>query len=473
MPIQRRLPLLAICAFAVAVLVSPLAIGQEPAPAVSAPAAPEPLALEQAVATALALNPRIHEAEQNLAAARATVTQARAGRSPTADVQVTRTRISDVAQFPMPVIGPSGGLEFKTVSLARKEQTQGTLTVIQPLYTGGRIPALIRQSKAGVSGSEEGLARTQQTIVNDVKQAYYGVLVAADFVRVADDALASAREHLRVAQARYDAGVAPRFDVLRAETRVADGEQSLIQARNGLDLARAALNNAMGVPQDRGFELTTPFVQPPVAAGALSELIAQAEQSRPELGQIQAQIGASGAAADVARSDKYPTLGLAWVSNRVLDATAFQVSNWTLSLAARMTVFNGKQTSAAVSRARHEQESARALLEQVRQGVALQVRQAYLALNSASERITAAAKGVEQAQEALRIANVRYQAGVSISVEVIDAEVALATARNQYAQAVYDYSVALAALEYAVGASPTAAEPAAQPPAAPVETPAQ
>ncbi|UCH33058.1 MAG: TolC family protein, partial [Armatimonadota bacterium] len=245
-----------------------------------------------------------------------------------------------------------------------------------------------------------------------------------------------------------------------------------IQARNGLDLSRAALNNAMGVPQDREYDLATSFVKPLAEVDDLAALVAQAEQARPETRQVEAQIAAAGAAADLARSAKHPTLGVGWVYNRVLDMSAFQVSNWTLALQAAITIFDGKQTSAAVARARREQDSARALLEQLRQGIALEVRQAYLSLGSARERIAAAAKGVEQAEEAYRIATVRYDAGVSISVEVIDAEVALSSARNQYAHAVYDYNVGLAQLEYAVGATQPGEQQSAAAPILRMEQPA-
>jgi len=421
--------------------------------------APEPLSLEQAVTTALTLSPLLYQAEQELLAARDGVTQARAAGSVTAEIGVTQTRVSEVSTLTLAVPAPPPDyVTFQTVSLGSKDNTTGTLTVAKPLYTGGRIPAAARQARAGADATLAGLQRTRQTVTNDVQRAYYGALVAADFVAVAEGALTSAREHLRVAQARQDAGVAPRFDVLRAKARGAQSEQALIQARNGLNLARAALNHAMGVGQDREFVLTTPLAEPTDTAGLdLTALVSRARETRPEIHQTQALIEAAGAGVSLARSAKHPTLGVAWMYSRPLETSAFQVSNWTLALTAGLNIFDGRQTSAAVSRARHERERARGLLEQVRQGIALQVRQAYLDLDSARERITAATAGVTEAEEAHRVAGLRYEAGVGISVEVIDAEVAVASAGNDYARAVYDYNVAAAQLEYAVGASAAAA----------------
>jgi outer membrane protein TolC len=439
MPAQRRLMLvLAICGVAMGALTQRPAMSDE-APPGAAPA-PEPLSLEQAVTTALTLSPLLYQAEQQLLAARDGVTQARAAGSVTAEIGVTHTRISEVSAF------------------TSKDNTNGTVTVAKPLYTGGRIPAATRQARAGADATQAELQRARQTVTYDVKRAYYGALVAADFVAVAEGALASAREHLRVAQAGQDAGVAPRFDVLRAKARVAQSEQALIEARNGLNLARAALSNVMGVGQDREFALTTPLAEPTDTADLdLAALTSRAQEARPEVHQTQALIEAAGAGVSLARSAKHPTLGVAWVYSRVLETSAFQVSNWTLALTAGLNIFDGRQTSAAVSRARHERERARGLLEQVRQGIALQVRQAYLDLDSARERIAAATTGVTEAEEAHRVAGLRYQAGVGISVEVIDAEVAVASAGNDYARAVYDYNVAAAQLEYAVGASAAAA----------------
>ena len=423
--------------------------------AVSAPvaqAAPEPLSLDQAIATAIQYNPRVIQSEADLKAARALVTQTRAANSATANLQIVRTHVSDVATFVLPVAAPPPQfVTFETISLGRAQNTQGTLTIAKPLYTGGKIEAAVRQSRAGERAAGEGVRRTLQSLVTDVKQAYYTVLLTADLVKVAEQADAAAREHLRLAQAHFDAGTAPRFDVLRAEALVASTEQAVIQARNGLNLARAALNNAMGVAQDREFQLASTYTPPQPETALLQALVDQALKGRPEIAQVQAQVDAAGAAADQARANKRPTLGVAWVYSRVLDQTAFQVTNSTLAIQLSQNIFDGRQTSAAVAIARSQQESARALLEQTRQGIALQVRQAFLSINSAQERVAAAAKGVAQAEEAFRIATVRYNAGVSISVETLDAQAALTAARSDYARAVYDYNVAVAQLELATG----------------------
>jgi len=441
----------------------------------AAPAAAQPLGLDQAIATALQFNPRVAQAEQDLSAAQALVTQVRAGSSVVTDLEVVNTHVNKVASFVLPVPAPPPQyVSYETISLGRSQQTQATLTVAKPLYTGGKIPAAVRQSRAGASAVSEGLRRTLQTVVSDVKQAYYGVLLAADLVKVAEQTAATVREHLRLAQAHFEAGTAPRFDVLRAETQVADSEQVVIQARNGLNLARAALDNAMGLPQGQQYELKTSFAPPQGEVAPLETLVEQAHAARPELGQVKAQIDAAGAAADLARADKHPTLGVGWVYNRVFNTSALQVTNSTLALQATWPIFNGRQTSAAVSRARSQQESARALLEQIRQGIALQVRQAYLSLGAARERIAAAAKGVEQAEEAHRIATVRYNAGVSIGVEILDAQAALAAARNNHARAVYDYNVALTQLEFATGSwrpAELSATPVAPPPQRPAASP--
>lgn len=435
---------------------------QQTAPASESPStgSGQPLTLDQAVATGLKFSPRIAASADTLQASRALVTQAYAANSLTANLQVTQTEVSAVPTFTLPVPAPPPqNVAFETVSFGRTHQTQAQATVAKPLWTGGRVAAAVRQAKAGETASREDLRRTYQTVNNDVKHAYYAVLLAEELVKVADQATAAAREHLRVAEANLAAGTAPRFDVLRAEAQVAQNEQNGIQARNGLDLARAALNNAMGVPQSKEYRLTSPLALPQPETTPLDALVKQAQSDRPEVGQAQAQVAAFAAAADFAGSEKQPQLGVAWVYSKVLNASIVQVTNWTLAFQASLLVFNGKQTDAAIEHARSQQRAARAQLDQVQQGIALQVRQAFLSVNSARERVIAATKGVAQAEEAHRIATVRYNAGVSIGVEVLDAEAALTAARSNYAQAVYDYNAATADLEYAIGAWRPPAEP--------------
>jgi outer membrane protein len=447
-----RASLVALILCLVSAALAPAYAAESAAPAPAPQAAPESLTLDQAIATAIEQNPRVIQSEADLKAARAVVARARAGYSVTADLQITRTHVSEVPTFVLPVPAPPPQLiTFETVSLGRSQNTQGTLTVAKPLYTGGKIEAAVRQSRAGERAAGEGVRLTLQSLVSSVKQAYYAVLLAADLVKVAEQADAAAREHLRLAEAHFAAGTAPRFDVLRAEAAVASTEQNVIQGRNGLNLARAALNHAMGVAQDRDFQLTSTYAPPQPEPVPLQTLIGEALKARPEIAQVQAQVDAEGAAADVARANKRPTLGVAWIYNRVINTSALQVTNSTLALQVTQNIFDGRQTSAAVAEARSRQASARALLDEIKQGIGLQVRQAFLSMNSAQERVAAAEKEVAQAEEAYRIAVVRYNAGVSIGVEILDAQAALTAARSDYARAVYDYNVAAAQLELAVG----------------------
>jgi outer membrane protein TolC len=143
------------------------------------------------------------------------------------------------------------------------------------------------------------------------------------------------------------------------------------------------------------------------------------------------------------------------VGNRNYDAdpSSFggQRETWDASAALSLPLFDSGQTRGRVKQARADLESAREAEQQMHNLVMLEVRQAHLSILEAQERMRVAEKDVEQAREALRLAQIRYQSGISTSVEVTDAEVALAQSRTSQVNAFYDYLLARARLQKAVG----------------------
>jgi outer membrane protein len=126
-------------------------------------------------------------------------------------------------------------------------------------------------------------------------------------------------------------------------------------------------------------------------------------------------------------------------------------SSWRAFLTTSISLYDGGANRAAIDKAQADVNTSRYALEQVTNGVVLDTRQSYLSLKESRERIVAAEKALEQARESVRLAQVRYKAGVSTQVELLDAQVALTLSETNYVNALYDYQSALARLERAVG----------------------
>ncbi len=420
--------------------------------------APRPITLAEVLTLAAQHSPALRVAAFEVAVARAQLAQAEAARHGTLVLTGSYTRLNEreggaivipggtIPGVPTPITIP---LPPPTADLYTT-----ALTVQYPLHTGGRIEAAVTLARANVQGAEAALERAKQQLILEAKQAYYQMLLAQAGVEVAQRALAAAEENLRVARARVAAGTSPRFDEVSAEVNAANARQGVIRARNALALAQHALAALLGQPLDTPLQPRETMTVVPVRT-ALEALLRRALDARPELAEHRARITAAAAAIEVARAGARPALvltgGPTWGNTTAAGLGTSAAFGWSLTLAATVPLFDGGLTAHRIREAEARVAQLRAAEVQLRQSIELEVRRALLTLASAAEEVAAAEATVQQAMEGLRIANVRFAAGVSTNLEVITAQAALAQAEANRVQALFNVNVARAQLERAVG----------------------
>jgi len=431
-------------------------------------AVPQELSLDQAVAIALEYNPQVTIAEQGVWVNRGLLLQALSGYMPRFDVGSARTTPVNLPPFTFQRPGTTYTTQF---------------LLTQHLYTGGSVKKQVEAARKTLQGSEETFQRSRQEIAFRVRGAYYAVLTAEEGVKVQQDVLSSAQEHLRVAQLRYDAGVAPKYDVLAAEARVARVQQQLISAQADLDTTWAGLATVMGVTVPGGTKLSTPL-QEEVKEINLSDLTTQAIDQRPDLKTAIAAVAASKAEVEVARAARRPTVSGSITYNLQPKTTisgsqlglpastelVVSQNSGAIAISANWNLFNGGFVFGSIRSAQARQRQAEQSVEQVRLQIGLDVKTAYFSFQSAQGQMLAARKEVEQAQEAHRVATLRYQEGVGTSVEILDAEATLQDARTRLNQAVFGLRLSLAQIDLAVGRdyfAPVPSSPAASVPKVP------
>ena len=403
----------------------------------------EGLALPESITIALANNPRMHIARENIHKAAAIVDEATAIGMPKLSAEGTYQRVDEV---------PTATFGDKTVKLGSPESRSADLTLVQPVDVFGIIKTGRKAAKFSKSSVQYEFEQATNDVTLDAKVAFYDVLRAQKFLKVQEDTVAQLEVHLKDARAYYTAGAIARFDVLRAETELANARQGLIAAQNGVELARSAFNNVLGRPLDTSVELVEPDT-PEFVNLELATCIESACRRRPEVLRADTQVNMTDAIRRIASLSGRPRFNLRWTYNRNFDVSVFNPrdSSWIAFVTTSMSIYDGGATRAAVRKATSDANNAESLREQVIQGVTLDAKQAYLGLEEGRERIQAAEKGLEQARESMRLAQVRYEGGVSTQVEVFDAQAALTLAETNYVNALYDYQVALAKLERAVG----------------------
>lgn len=318
------------------------------------------------------------------------------------------------------------------------------------IFDFGKTYSKIAASSDLVNASDENLNATKQNVIVDTYVDYFNYLAAVRVREVDSETVAQAKDHLLQSAAFYKAGTVPQYDVVNAEVTVANSQVNLIQADNNVKIARLQLENVMGQKLPANFVLKDVLgvAHPDISMEAA---IAMAFKNRPELLQSEAQVQANKALLTSAWTSDLPSINATGGYDWRGLAPSPLYSGWNFGVTISLPIFEGFALDAGIDQARANLKSAQASNDLVIQSLYLDVQQDEYALQETSQRIRAAKKLVQQAAEALRLAVGEYNSGTGSALETTDAQVALANARITYIQSLYDYNVAYAQLERAMG----------------------
>ena len=409
------------------------------------------LTLDDTIRLALSQNPYHLASGERVQAAKAIVREAAANFFPTLNAQGLHTLDEKVfsLEFPDPITGKP-----QRVTMDFTRDYQFSLSLSLPLFTGGRLISGFKQAKYNLLSTEEGARQSENTTVFNAKTAFYGCLIAKEFVKVAEEAVEVAEKHLKNVKSLHEVGMASKFDMLRSEVRVANLKPQLIKARNNLEIAKLGLKALLGIDLSQSLEIKGELIYEAYEPD-LEECLAKALRNRPEVSQLNYQKQMAEETVKLARAADFPTVALSGTYNFWADKLNFQKDTWqsfyAINLVLSVPIFNGFSASARVAQSKaviRELELTRKGLEKT---VGFEVRRAILNLKEAKESLLSQEKNVEQAQESLRIAELNFSEGLATTLDVSSAQAALSQAKTYYTQALYDYVVSLAQLDKAMG----------------------
>ena len=407
-------------------------------------AAPEAAAmdidLKGAVTTAIQNNRDITIAELKLREAEADVSAAAAKKNPSVSYSWERN------QYPTQVVTTVAGTQS-----SNHGYSQG-IKVSWPIWTFGKVEGAIDAARYQKNIADLNVYKTEADTKLAAVQAYYQYLEAIKLAEVQAQSVTDYASHLNNVQQQFDAGIVAKLDVLSSNVSLANAKQKSIAADNTRDVAEANLNNIMRVPMNTTLNpLDKNFPQPEFDL-TMEQAILMAQKYRWEL--VEADYGVKAAQASLRskKADYLPTVsvggGYSW---KEASVTAVDKDDWAVQGGLSWSLWDGGATQASVKKADAAVKTAQETLLQAREKIELEVRQDYLNVLSYKEQIRAAEASVAQAEEAYKIATVRYSSGVGINLDVLDAELALNTARTNYITALYNYNIGLATLEHAMG----------------------
>lgn len=431
------------------------------------------LTLEESIEIAKENNLTVQTAEQNLKAAEAQVRTARAGLLPRITANGNYTYFKDIQKsviqaeggfgFPMPggetdeMPQPSTDNEADLIELefGAHHNLQGTLNLTQPIFAWGRYYYGYQAAKLNYQAVQQDVNAAYNQLRLDVSEAFYGVLIAQEFVRVAQQSVSLVEKQLGIAETSLQAGAATDFDVLRAKVQLANAQSQLVRVENAAVTAKDAYKTVLNIPLTENVSVKGTLEIPEkqqMPSVNLDTLIEQALKNRPEVHRTQFSEHAAQKQIDVAKTRRLPDLGF-FTNYQISQNERLTQMNriWSLGVQINIPIFDGFATSAAIQQSESVLKQLQLGRAQVKTGVEFEVRNAYLNLIGAQTRIEVQREAVTQAQESVRIANLQFQNGIITTVALTDTQLALAQAEVNRLQAYHDYVVGLARLEKAIG----------------------
>jgi outer membrane protein TolC len=419
----------------------------------------QPITLEQAVELAQRNNTQLQIALLELERAKAALREAQAALFPTVDLSAGITRqqsaqsqlSSEIRQQQEEGLPP----ELRSQSTDEPSTSfSGQAQLIYNIYTSGRRSANIGAAEEQLRFQELNVANQSEEIRLNVAQNYYNLQEADENVRIRQSAVRNAEVTLRDAQALERAGVGTQFDVLRAQVTLANAQQQLSQALSQQRIARSQLATTLNIPDALSVNAADPVRLAGLWNLPLEDTILLAYQNRPELQQQLAQRNLSEQRRRLALADLGPQISLV-ASYNLLDQFDDSISvtdGYSLGVQATLNLYDGGAARARADQQRANIRIAETQFNDTRNQIRFQVEQAYSELRANLDRVNTANIALEQARESLRLARLRFQAGVGTQTDVIAAEDDLTEAEGNVVSAILSYNRALASLQRSVTA---------------------
>ena len=407
------------------------------------------LNLPKTVQMALDYNRDIKNSQYALKKAEYAINQAQAGKKPTVDYTfgAQRSRATDVATY-------SRAASLMGSANSISNAFSNGISVNIPLYTGGLVEGQIDVAKLGKTNAQEEILRVEQATKYSAIEGYYGLLAYQELQGVYHEAVDNLQGHLDNVQAQYNVGTKAKVDVLSSDVSLANAKTTAITADNNVAIAESNLNNILGLPLETKLNLADHQLPFDTYNISLQEAMDYAMKYRPEVLQAAIAVQEAERSIDIADAGNKPTVAITggndWADNTFPGIDANKRS-WKVAAGVTYNFYDGGATKAKVNQAKQDLLVARETEQKTRESVQLQVKQAYLNIRSAAQKVEETQTVVDQARENYRIQNIRYQAGVGINLDVLDAQLSLNQAQVNHIQALYDYNVGIAKLEQVLG----------------------
>jgi outer membrane protein len=413
--------------------------------------------LDQAILTALQRNPTLLNAEQEIKRTKGVIIQVRAQALP-------QINASGNFQWTDPKLGTSGGGIVGGASAAQNLRSdlfyEIRVTGTQLIFNGTTFNQ-IRGTFFQRDSAYFAFRNTLDQLIATVKTQFYQIIVNSELIKVNQQSVELLDAQLKDQQNRFEAGTVPRFNVLQAEVAYYNQLPLLITAQNNWRISKLQLAKTLGLyfqprrGENPPLEVVgeMPYIPRPIN---LADAIEMGKERRPFLKQARATVLNQLEQVRAAAGQWLPNIttngGGEWVSSPVNSSWHDISKGWVAIVQGSLPIWDSGAIAGQVLQQRALLSETKITFDDDVRQVELEIQQAYSTLQQNQELVTSQEKNVSLADEALRLAKARLDAGAGVQLDVLNAQVQLLTAQSTRLQALFGYNSSLAEFDRATGA---------------------
>ncbi|MGA1839231.1 MAG: TolC family protein [bacterium] len=427
------------------------------------------LSLYEAIRIALENQPKGMIASQQFQKSKMALEVARSELYPRLDLVFNNRYMKTIEKFEPIQISITEPISKKTYTVSPSKdvpdyQTDFSLQLTKNLYTGGRISEIIKEAKAQVRAAEINKLIQQRAIILFVINAYWELKQAEKIVNIYQEKVTYSESILEVARKRYEKGALSGLEREKAEVDFFNNRGDLLYAKTAQKKAEDILLREMGIIHSGVQSILTLTDEPYYTFSKHNEetvekAVQKALVLRPELTYINSQIWSNKAKIGIVRADYFPQVDIAGYYNCIgysrdtLDDAWADLSRdyWAVKLIVKLNLFEGFATRKKIDQVSSELSVWELEMEKQKQIIIQEVQQAYNCLIGAAERIILSEHNITLAEKNLKAAKRQFEVGAATINLVAEYNLSLAETRERYINALIDFEIAKAKLQWAIG----------------------
>jgi len=335
-------------------------------------------------------------------------------------------------------------------TLKEQNYPQASVTVVQPLFTGGKILAGSRAGRAERKASEAELVKTRNEVIQETTNYWLAVVVTRDVLSVRKEVLDGILQHQKNAERLSEQGLISKYHLLRADVAVSEAKRNLTDAQSKYEIAGLALRKTINCSDSLDFTILDSLVYQPVK-DSLQVFLTSAEKEQPVydilnqkkiLAQQKVSVQTSALQPQVAAFGRYE-LFPDYLSNLEPD--------WVIGVTASLNLFSGFRNVNNLQSARHLVKEVDCMKSSIHHDINLLINKAYKEMRDAEQRYLQLESDIKLSDENYRQAQKRFESGYGTSLEVIDAQLVREKTRIDRILSLLDYYRSLNELNTAAG----------------------